>query len=207
MALIKCPECGHQVSTFAAACPQCGCPIGEEQVASVQQQPAPAPVQQPATAPVQRPAAPVQQPASTPTQRTESTADSVVLELPGPPPNGALAAPSLQIGDQRIEWEWGKTVTARIPSARNCLLRPKGYLANSIGAALAMGIGVMFIFISIVAGDGMIFFFSLFLLVCGIGAGTSAYQCLFPVMPGKRYKLYWEKKLTGYKLKAQEIHN
>lgn len=204
MALIKCPECGHQVSTFAAACPQCGCPIGEEQVAAAQQ-PAPAPTPQPA--PVPQPAAPVQQPAPTPPQRTEPAADSVVLELPGPPPNGALAAPSLQIGDQRIEWEWGKTVTARIPSARNCLIRPKGYLANSIGAALAMGIGVMFIFISIVAGEGMIFFFAALLFVSGIMISTGAYQCLFPVMPGKRYKLYWEKKLTGYKLKAQEIHN
>ncbi|HEY3321313.1 MAG TPA: zinc-ribbon domain-containing protein [Planctomycetota bacterium] len=29
MALIKCPECGHDVSTNAAACPQCGSPISE----------------------------------------------------------------------------------------------------------------------------------------------------------------------------------
>ena len=27
MALIKCPECGHQVSDKANACPNCGCPI------------------------------------------------------------------------------------------------------------------------------------------------------------------------------------
>lgn len=27
MALIKCPECGHQVSDKASACPNCGCPI------------------------------------------------------------------------------------------------------------------------------------------------------------------------------------
>ncbi len=26
MALIKCPECGTEVSSFAAKCPQCGCP-------------------------------------------------------------------------------------------------------------------------------------------------------------------------------------
>lgn len=26
MALIACPECGHQVSTLAKACPQCGAP-------------------------------------------------------------------------------------------------------------------------------------------------------------------------------------
>lgn len=28
MALIKCPECGRQVSDMASSCPQCGCPIG-----------------------------------------------------------------------------------------------------------------------------------------------------------------------------------
>ncbi len=27
MALIKCPECGKQVSDKASSCPQCGCPI------------------------------------------------------------------------------------------------------------------------------------------------------------------------------------
>jgi len=26
MALVTCPECGHQVSTLARACPQCGAP-------------------------------------------------------------------------------------------------------------------------------------------------------------------------------------
>lgn len=30
MALIKCPECGTEVSDKAAACPKCGCPIAEE---------------------------------------------------------------------------------------------------------------------------------------------------------------------------------
>ena len=28
MALIKCPECGKQISDRAASCPNCGCPIG-----------------------------------------------------------------------------------------------------------------------------------------------------------------------------------
>lgn len=27
MALIKCPECGREVSSMAKACPNCGCPI------------------------------------------------------------------------------------------------------------------------------------------------------------------------------------
>ncbi len=27
MALIRCPECGNQVSTVAASCPQCGAPV------------------------------------------------------------------------------------------------------------------------------------------------------------------------------------
>ena len=29
MALLKCPECGKDVSDKAAACPQCGCPVLE----------------------------------------------------------------------------------------------------------------------------------------------------------------------------------
>lgn len=28
MALIKCPECGKEVSSLAKSCPNCGCPIG-----------------------------------------------------------------------------------------------------------------------------------------------------------------------------------
>jgi hypothetical protein len=27
MALIKCPDCGKQVSSSASSCPNCGCPI------------------------------------------------------------------------------------------------------------------------------------------------------------------------------------
>ena len=30
MPLIKCPECGNQVSTLASTCPQCGVPINNE---------------------------------------------------------------------------------------------------------------------------------------------------------------------------------
>lgn len=30
MALIKCPECGKEISDKASACPNCGCPIGKE---------------------------------------------------------------------------------------------------------------------------------------------------------------------------------
>jgi hypothetical protein len=30
MALINCAECGHQVSSLATACPQCGCPINAD---------------------------------------------------------------------------------------------------------------------------------------------------------------------------------
>lgn len=31
MAMIKCPECGHEVSDQAPTCPNCGCPIKKEQ--------------------------------------------------------------------------------------------------------------------------------------------------------------------------------
>ena len=30
MALVPCPECGHQVSTSAVACPQCGHPLADQ---------------------------------------------------------------------------------------------------------------------------------------------------------------------------------
>ena len=29
MAIIKCPECGKEISDKASACPNCGCPIAE----------------------------------------------------------------------------------------------------------------------------------------------------------------------------------
>jgi len=32
MALISCPECGHQVSSSAPACPSCGHPVSEGKV-------------------------------------------------------------------------------------------------------------------------------------------------------------------------------
>lgn len=32
MALIKCPECGNEISSFAKACPNCGYPIEEVMV-------------------------------------------------------------------------------------------------------------------------------------------------------------------------------
>lgn len=34
MAMIKCPECGHDFSTLAAACPSCGAPLGARAVAA-----------------------------------------------------------------------------------------------------------------------------------------------------------------------------
>ena len=30
MALIKCPECGRQVSEYAENCPNCGCPMDRD---------------------------------------------------------------------------------------------------------------------------------------------------------------------------------
>ncbi len=35
MALINCPECGHEVSDTAATCPHCGCSISQQQTAEV----------------------------------------------------------------------------------------------------------------------------------------------------------------------------
>lgn len=38
MALIKCPECGNDVSTEATACPKCGCPIKKQKIEPKPQQ-------------------------------------------------------------------------------------------------------------------------------------------------------------------------
>jgi membrane protein YdbS with pleckstrin-like domain len=43
MALVKCPECGNQVSTAARACPACGFPVAEKMVAAESSAPAEAP--------------------------------------------------------------------------------------------------------------------------------------------------------------------
>ena len=32
MALIKCPECGNEISDKAYSCPKCGCPIKQEKI-------------------------------------------------------------------------------------------------------------------------------------------------------------------------------
>ena len=38
MALIKCPECGKEISDKAAICPNCGCPIRREPIESLQEE-------------------------------------------------------------------------------------------------------------------------------------------------------------------------
>ena len=35
MALIKCPECGKEISNKAIACPSCGCPIASLEEANI----------------------------------------------------------------------------------------------------------------------------------------------------------------------------
>lgn len=38
MALIKCPECGKEISDSAASCPNCGCPIRQESIEHLQEE-------------------------------------------------------------------------------------------------------------------------------------------------------------------------
>lgn len=40
MALFDCPECGHQISTLAAACPHCGFPVQVEAALLAEARPA-----------------------------------------------------------------------------------------------------------------------------------------------------------------------
>ena len=35
MALIKCPECGREISNKAASCPHCGMPIDSQNIAPI----------------------------------------------------------------------------------------------------------------------------------------------------------------------------
>lgn len=37
MALIKCPECGNEVSDMTEACPKCGCPVSKETILSTEE--------------------------------------------------------------------------------------------------------------------------------------------------------------------------
>lgn len=41
MALMKCPECGHDVSSKAEKCPNCGCPVSEMEIESKPETPEP----------------------------------------------------------------------------------------------------------------------------------------------------------------------
>ena len=41
MALIKCNECGHEVSDKASVCPNCGCPLVKEKICTECGQPIP----------------------------------------------------------------------------------------------------------------------------------------------------------------------
>src|ERR1019366_7228907 len=60
MALIKCPECGKDVSTRAAACPNCGYPISSTRQGL--------PAESTGNSPLQSPAAPVSPPLPAPSQ-------------------------------------------------------------------------------------------------------------------------------------------
>lgn len=56
MALTKCPECSKEVSTQAAACPHCGCPLKATEQPSASTPPTPTPAPQPAAASLPSPA-------------------------------------------------------------------------------------------------------------------------------------------------------
>ena len=73
MALIKCPECGGTVSSFADKCPHCGHPVDAEKMAAINSQPAPA--SQPVVQPEQA-AQPIAQPAPQ-TASTELSAGAI----------------------------------------------------------------------------------------------------------------------------------
>ena len=77
MALLKCEDCGHDVSSRAEACPHCGCPVPKDE-----SPPTPPPVPPPAQALpaawTEREAAPVPPPASSaPQPKSTSTAFKV----------------------------------------------------------------------------------------------------------------------------------
>lgn len=124
MALMKCPDCGRDVSSRAAACPHCGCPASDyiphpaaapaapvvqptEPAVTVVQPAEPAvPVVQPVAQPVApvAPAAPVQ-PAPTPVQPVEPVAPAVqpVAQPVQPAQPVAPVAPAVQPAAQPVQ--------------------------------------------------------------------------------------------------------
>lgn len=124
MALMKCPDCGRDVSSRAAACPHCGCPASDyiphpaaapampmvqptEPAVTVVQPVEPAvPVVQPVAQPVApvAPAAPVQ-PAPTPVQPVEPVAPAVqpVAQPVQPAQPVAPVAPAVQPAAQPVQ--------------------------------------------------------------------------------------------------------
>lgn len=192
MALIKCPECGKQISSFATACPQCGCPVEKEQAEPVQ------PV-----APV-APAAPV---------APKQEADTIVVECPGLAPNGTCPKLRIVTSAQNgfADMEWGKVMSVKLSSpARVSIVDTAPRMAVICFDALAVVsllIGLLTAIGSI--GDDLLHagLFALFVwfALCGFGFSLFIVRCSFSAMPGKRYKLFWEKRAIGYKLRAQEV--
>lgn len=200
MALINCPECGHQVSSYAEACPECGCPVSEATAAAAQSAAQEAPVV--ASVPTAGAKAPID-PGHTP---VTPDAGSIVVEFPGPNPMWTTL-PKWQLEGCGQPWDiqWGKTV--RLSSDTPVTLK----VVNSVGVIVCRVVAVAVFLLSWIALGATGQAFAGFMVGAIMGllyfgvSFVAGNEVVFLAMPGKRYKLYWEKKIGNYKLKAQEV--
>lgn len=187
MALIKCPECGHDVSTYADTCPECGCPVSRATAAAAQE-----------TAAAE--SAPAVEAKAAPDAR------SIVVEFPGPNPMWKTL-PKFQLEGCGQPWDiqWGETV--RLSSDTPVTLK----VVNSVGVIVLRVVAVVLFLICWIVLGGMGQAFGGFMVGAIMGllyfglSFVAGNEVVFLAMPGKRYKLYWEKKIGNYKLKAQEV--
>ena len=125
MSLIKCPECGREISDKAVACPGCGCPSSEWRT--------------PAPAPVPRPVA----------QAPEWQDDSVLLPKPALPKLADLISPDVEFDlvrkgysisdtDELIDaiFAEGSTLTASQVSGWTLDTERRGYDMQQVDAFL-----------------------------------------------------------------------
>ena len=195
MALMKCPDCGRDVSSRAAACPHCGCPASDyiphpaaapampvvqptEPAVTVVQPVEPAvPVVQPVAQPVApvAPAAPVQpapapvQPAAIPEKKAETPADTVEIKFPDVMYEYADNPLKLELADKPVSLAtvpWNQKLILKLTQPTQLTVKPE----RGKGPGLAI---FLFVLSNIIASFGLLDLEAL--PICLLGAGVTIF--------------------------------